>query len=59
MDQNFNFLAFTRDDKIASGRTDGQGRFEISGTANEVSRITPKFNIYHDCNDWKVTAKFF
>uniref|UniRef100_A0A914DNH6 Uncharacterized protein n=1 Tax=Acrobeloides nanus TaxID=290746 RepID=A0A914DNH6_9BILA len=43
----------TIDDKIASGRTDGQGRFEISGTANEVSRITPKLNIYHDCDDWK------
>ncbi|KAH7719457.1 CRE-TTR-8 protein [Aphelenchoides avenae] len=44
---------FTIDDKIAQGRTDGQGYFEISGTANEVSRITPKFNIYHDCDDWK------
>uniref|UniRef100_A0AC35EW78 Uncharacterized protein n=1 Tax=Panagrolaimus sp. PS1159 TaxID=55785 RepID=A0AC35EW78_9BILA len=43
---------FTLDDKIASGRTDSQGRFEISGTAREVSRITPKFNIYHDCEDW-------
>ena len=42
---------FTRDDKIASGRTDAQGHFEISGTAREVSRITPKFNIYHDCDD--------
>jgi hypothetical protein len=39
------------DDKIASGRTDAQGHFEISGTAHEISRITPKFNIYHDCND--------
>uniref|UniRef100_A0A914E9Z8 Uncharacterized protein n=1 Tax=Acrobeloides nanus TaxID=290746 RepID=A0A914E9Z8_9BILA len=43
---------FTLDDKIASGRTDSQGRFEISGTAHEISRITPKFNIYHDCEDW-------
>uniref|UniRef100_A0A914QBX2 Uncharacterized protein n=1 Tax=Panagrolaimus davidi TaxID=227884 RepID=A0A914QBX2_9BILA len=42
---------FTMDDKIASGRTDAQGNFEISGTAREVSRITPKFNIYHDCED--------
>ncbi|KAH7698017.1 transthyretin-like protein 1 precursor [Aphelenchoides avenae] len=45
-------LAFTLDDKIASGRTDSQGRFQISGTAHEVSRITPKLNIYHDCNDY-------
>ncbi|KAH7711832.1 hypothetical protein AAVH_20824, partial [Aphelenchoides avenae] len=44
---------FTRDDKIASGRTDAQGNFQISGTANEFTRITPKFNIYHDCEDWK------
>jgi hypothetical protein len=47
----FDHDTFTRDDKIASGRTDGQGRFSISGTAHEVTRITPKFNIYHDCND--------
>lgn len=51
-----NFLAFTLDDKIASGRTDREGHFEISGTAREVSRITPKFNIYHDCNDMLVSV---
>ncbi|KAI1727136.1 transthyretin-like family domain-containing protein [Ditylenchus destructor] len=44
---------FTKDDKIASGRTDGSGSFMISGQAHEVTRITPKFNIYHDCDDWK------
>ncbi|KAI1732591.1 transthyretin-like family domain-containing protein [Ditylenchus destructor] len=43
---------FTIDDKIASGRTDGSGNFLISGQANEVTSITPKFNIYHDCDDW-------
>ncbi|KAH7678282.1 Protein H06I04.6 b, partial [Aphelenchoides avenae] len=43
---------FTLDDLIAEGRTDGQGNFLISGHANEVTRITPKFNIYHDCNDF-------
>ncbi|KAH7694485.1 Protein TTR-8 [Aphelenchoides avenae] len=47
----FDHDTLTRDDKIASGRTDAQGRFSISGTANEITRITPKFNIYHDCND--------
>uniref|UniRef100_A0AC35FM91 Uncharacterized protein n=1 Tax=Panagrolaimus sp. PS1159 TaxID=55785 RepID=A0AC35FM91_9BILA len=44
---------FTFDDKIASGRTDAQGNFEISGTGHEISRVTPKFNIYHDCQDFK------
>jgi hypothetical protein len=52
------FIAFTLDDKIASGRTRADGSFEISGTAHEISRITPKFNIYHDCNDWLVISYF-
>uniref|UniRef100_A0A914E2E5 Uncharacterized protein n=1 Tax=Acrobeloides nanus TaxID=290746 RepID=A0A914E2E5_9BILA len=42
---------FTLDDKIAEGKTDSQGSFEISGNAHEVSRITPKLNVYHDCDD--------
>uniref|UniRef100_A0A914QKX1 CX domain-containing protein n=1 Tax=Panagrolaimus davidi TaxID=227884 RepID=A0A914QKX1_9BILA len=44
---------FTLDDLIAEGRTDGQGNFCIAGHANEITTITPKFNIYHDCNDLK------
>ncbi|KAH7706023.1 CX module family protein, partial [Aphelenchoides avenae] len=43
---------FTIDDKIASGRTDANGNFCIAGHANEITRITPKFNVYHDCDDW-------
>uniref|UniRef100_A0A914EI13 CX domain-containing protein n=1 Tax=Acrobeloides nanus TaxID=290746 RepID=A0A914EI13_9BILA len=43
---------FTLDDLIAEGRTDAQGNFCIAGHANEITRITPKFNIYHDCNDF-------
>uniref|UniRef100_A0A915EF34 CX domain-containing protein n=1 Tax=Ditylenchus dipsaci TaxID=166011 RepID=A0A915EF34_9BILA len=43
---------FTLDDKIASGRTDGMGNFLLAGHAHEITRITPKLNIYHDCNDW-------
>ncbi|KAI1705498.1 transthyretin-like family domain-containing protein [Ditylenchus destructor] len=43
---------FTLDDKMASGQTDSEGMYQISGHAHEVSRITPKLNIYHDCNDW-------
>lgn len=52
------FLAFTLDDKIAEGKTDSKGNYEISGTAHEVSRITPKLNIYHDCEDLLVNAFF-
>uniref|UniRef100_A0A914Q591 Uncharacterized protein n=1 Tax=Panagrolaimus davidi TaxID=227884 RepID=A0A914Q591_9BILA len=43
---------FTFDDKLASGRTDHNGDFQITGTGHEFSRITPKFKIYHDCDDW-------
>ncbi|KAH7700902.1 CRE-TTR-8 protein [Aphelenchoides avenae] len=43
---------FTIDDKMAEGTTDANGQFEISGHANEISRIKPKLNIYHDCNDY-------
>uniref|UniRef100_A0A914P5C2 Uncharacterized protein n=1 Tax=Panagrolaimus davidi TaxID=227884 RepID=A0A914P5C2_9BILA len=45
-------IAFTFDDKLASGRTDHNGDFQITGTGHEFSRITPKFKIYHDCDDW-------
>uniref|UniRef100_A0A914QUB6 Transthyretin-like family protein n=1 Tax=Panagrolaimus davidi TaxID=227884 RepID=A0A914QUB6_9BILA len=43
---------FTFDDKLVSGRTDHNGDFQITGTGHEFSRITPKFKIYHDCDDW-------
>ncbi|KAI1706493.1 transthyretin-like family domain-containing protein [Ditylenchus destructor] len=43
---------FTMDDKIASGRTDPLGNFLLAGHEHEFTRVTPKLNIYHDCNDW-------
>lgn len=36
---------------MASGKTNGNGDFEISGHEDEVTPIDPKLNIYHDCND--------
>uniref|UniRef100_A0AC34QFW2 Transthyretin-like family protein n=1 Tax=Panagrolaimus sp. JU765 TaxID=591449 RepID=A0AC34QFW2_9BILA len=39
------------DDLMASGRTDSQGRFELSGYTYEFTTIDPKLNVYHDCND--------
>uniref|UniRef100_A0A1I7UHJ7 Transthyretin-like family protein n=1 Tax=Caenorhabditis tropicalis TaxID=1561998 RepID=A0A1I7UHJ7_9PELO len=39
------------DDLMASGKTNGNGDFEIAGHEDEVTPIDPKLNIYHDCND--------
>ncbi|MFF3215440.1 transthyretin-like family protein [Streptomyces sp. NPDC002886] len=39
------------DDLLSETRTDGQGRFELSGATDEVATINPHFAIYHDCND--------
>lgn len=39
------------DDLMASGKTDSNGNFELSGYLKEFSTIDPKINIYHDCND--------
>ena len=39
------------DDLLASGKTDSQGRFELSGYTHEFTTIDPKLNVYHDCND--------
>ncbi|KHN88832.1 Transthyretin-like protein 5 [Toxocara canis] len=39
------------DDLMAEGRSDSNGRFELSGNNAEVTPIDPKLNIYHDCND--------
>ena len=36
---------------MGSTKTDGQGRFEVSGYTSEFTPIDPKLNIYHDCND--------
>ncbi|CAD5233440.1 unnamed protein product [Bursaphelenchus xylophilus] len=40
---------FTMDDLIAKGKTGADGTFHLSGTANEITRITPKLNVYHKC----------
>ncbi|CAD5229703.1 unnamed protein product [Bursaphelenchus okinawaensis] len=40
---------FTLDDLIGETKTDSSGSFHISGKAHEVTRITPKLNVYHKC----------
>ncbi|KAL3091678.1 hypothetical protein niasHS_005870 [Heterodera schachtii] len=42
---------FGFDDLLAKGYTDQNGHFAIYGSTNEISKIEPKVNIYHDCND--------
>uniref|UniRef100_A0A914EP52 Transthyretin-like family protein n=1 Tax=Acrobeloides nanus TaxID=290746 RepID=A0A914EP52_9BILA len=50
---------FTLDDLIAKGKTNYDGFFEISGHEHEITRITPKLNVYHDCDDiWPCQRKF-
>ncbi|KAH7726448.1 TTR-8 protein [Aphelenchoides avenae] len=49
---------FTLDDLMAKGRSDSHGYFHIEGHAHEISRVTPKLNIYHDCDDmWPCQRK--
>uniref|UniRef100_A0A0K0DD67 Transthyretin-like family protein n=1 Tax=Angiostrongylus cantonensis TaxID=6313 RepID=A0A0K0DD67_ANGCA len=40
----------TFDVKMAEGRTDRNGEFQLSGYKTEISTIDPKLNIYHKCN---------
>ncbi|CAD5229707.1 unnamed protein product [Bursaphelenchus okinawaensis] len=40
---------FTLDDLIAQGKTGPDGTFHLTGTAHEITRITPKLNVYHKC----------
>ncbi|CAD5222279.1 unnamed protein product [Bursaphelenchus xylophilus] len=40
-----------RDDLLASGKSDQNGFFRISGSTKEITNIDPKLNIYHDCNN--------
>ncbi|KAL4001923.1 Transthyretin-like family protein [Acanthocheilonema viteae] len=42
---------FDTDDFMGETKTDSRGNFDISGHLREMSRIDPKINIYHDCND--------
>ncbi|GMT32931.1 hypothetical protein PFISCL1PPCAC_24228, partial [Pristionchus fissidentatus] len=39
------------DDELATVRTDKQGRFEIHGTENEFTSISPVLKFYHRCNN--------
>ncbi|EFP04361.1 CRE-TTR-7 protein [Caenorhabditis remanei] len=39
------------DELMDSAKTDADGHFRLSGTADEISGIEPKINIYHDCDD--------
>ncbi|VDN50471.1 unnamed protein product [Dracunculus medinensis] len=40
------------DDFMGETTSDEKGFFYVSGSNAEISDIDPKFNIYHDCNDW-------
>uniref|UniRef100_A0A914EIW7 Transthyretin-like family protein n=1 Tax=Acrobeloides nanus TaxID=290746 RepID=A0A914EIW7_9BILA len=39
------------DDLMADGRTDSDGRFELKGSASELTTIDPILKVYHDCDD--------
>ncbi|CAJ0937932.1 unnamed protein product, partial [Mesorhabditis belari] len=39
----------TRDDKLATVTTDGQGNFEVSGQDDEWGTIEPYLYVYHKC----------
>ncbi|KIH44313.1 Transthyretin-like family protein, partial [Ancylostoma duodenale] len=39
------------DDLMASGKTDPNGEYLLSGSTKEITGIEPYIAIYHDCND--------
>ncbi|GMS94350.1 hypothetical protein PENTCL1PPCAC_16525, partial [Pristionchus entomophagus] len=39
------------DDLLDSGESTADGSFSLAGTDNEITRLDPKINIYHDCDD--------
>ncbi|KAK6742133.1 hypothetical protein RB195_009790 [Necator americanus] len=39
------------DDLMASGKTDSNGEYNLSGSTKEITGIEPYIAIYHDCND--------
>ncbi|CAD5210890.1 unnamed protein product [Bursaphelenchus okinawaensis] len=41
---------FTFDDLMGKSQSDASGIFKVEGTANEVTNIQPKLNVYHRCN---------
>lgn len=41
----------TIDDLMAEGKSKKNGSFFLSGSETEATKIDPKLNIYHNCND--------
>ncbi|CAJ0924044.1 unnamed protein product, partial [Mesorhabditis belari] len=41
---------FTLDDKLAEGRSNADGTFDLEGMGNERTRLNVKMNIYHRCD---------
>ncbi|PIO59712.1 Transthyretin-like family protein, partial [Teladorsagia circumcincta] len=39
------------DDQMASGKTDSNGEYDLSGHTAEITGIEPYIAIFHDCND--------
>lgn len=40
-----------RDDKMASGKADSHGEFNLSGSTKEITGIEPYLVVFHDCKD--------
>ncbi|CAI4230316.1 unnamed protein product [Auanema sp. JU1783] len=47
----FEHDTLTPDELMDSAKSDSNGKFRLSGNADEIGEIEPKINIYHDCND--------
>uniref|UniRef100_A0A0N4V0B6 Transthyretin-like family protein n=1 Tax=Enterobius vermicularis TaxID=51028 RepID=A0A0N4V0B6_ENTVE len=45
------------DDLMAEGRTDSRGHFQLQGHTDEFTKIDPKLNIYHDCENTNALCK--
>ncbi|CAI2348073.1 unnamed protein product [Caenorhabditis sp. 36 PRJEB53466] len=39
------------DDKMASGKADSSGTFNLSGSTKELTTIEPYLAVFHDCKD--------
>ncbi|KAL3086766.1 hypothetical protein niasHT_039432 [Heterodera trifolii] len=50
---------FESDDLLADGWTAQNGTFALYGSTKEATKIVPKLNIYHDCNDTKICQRKF
>uniref|UniRef100_A0A7E4URY2 Transthyretin-like family protein n=1 Tax=Panagrellus redivivus TaxID=6233 RepID=A0A7E4URY2_PANRE len=38
------------DDLLATGNTDANGRFQLSGSETELTTIDPRLKVYHNCD---------